>query len=103
MSRDGESTDPRLDPVASAVAIVASTLAQGTPTRHISGDELDEAAAVIVETLRALGHDVLIQPSGVWDLGSLSPGEAHRFAQEALATMLECAGVKLEWEPRADN
>ena len=99
MSRDVESTNPRQDPVTSAVAIVASTLAQGTPTRHISRDELDEAAAVIVETLRALGHDAVIQPSGVWDLGSLSPGEAIRFAREALATVFERAGVKVEWEP----
>ena len=95
--------DPRQDPVASAVAIVASTLAEGAPTRHISKGELDEAAAVIVGTLRALGHDVVIQPSGVWDLGSLSPGEALRFTQEALATVFARAGVKLEWNPRADN
>lgn len=95
--------DPQQDPVASAVEIVASTLAEGTPTRHISGGELDEAAAVIVEALRAFGHDVVIQPSGVWDLGSLSPGEPLRFAQEALATVFERAGVKVEWEPRAAN
>jgi hypothetical protein len=67
-----------------AVATIAASLADGTPTRVIPRCELEDAARAIVVSLREANLDRVLVPTGVWDLQALTEKEELIFAREAV-------------------
>jgi hypothetical protein len=87
-------------PIEWAVAIIATSLAVGQPTRIVSAGELEDAAGVIVNALREAGQDRVLTSTGVWDLVALAEGETLTFAREAVAQLFDCLRVSIVWNPR---
>jgi hypothetical protein len=81
-----------------AVATIATALALGMPTRVVSAEELEDAADVIVGALREGGQDHVLMSTGVWDLVSLTHGEAATFAREVVAQLFDRLRVSIVWD-----
>lgn len=97
MSREG-GRESGLGSVEWALATIATVLAEGTPSRITPMCELAEAAGTIVGALRGAGTDLVLLPSGVWDLRFLSEAEGLDFAREAAATLFERLHVRIVWK-----
>lgn len=82
-----------------AVATIATSLADGTPTRVIPRCELENAARAIVVALREANLDQVLMPTGVWDLEALTDEEELVFVREAVAQLFEGLRVNIVWDP----
>ena len=84
-----------------AVATIAASLAEGTPTRVIPRWELENAARAIVVAMRGANLDLVLMPTGVWDLEALTEEEELVFAREAVAQLFERLRMKIVWDSTA--
>jgi hypothetical protein len=80
-----------------AFATIASSLAEGTPSRVVSKSELEDAAGAFTQTFREAGHECVLLTSGVWDLSSLAEGEELTFSREAVASLFDRNGLRVVW------
>jgi hypothetical protein len=80
-----------------AVATIATSLADGTPTRVVPTSELEDAARAIVGAFREADLDRVLMPTGVWDLSALAEGEKLAFARDVVAQLFERLRVTIVW------
>jgi hypothetical protein len=86
------------------IAVVGSTLADGTPNAAgPSPADVAEAAERILISCRESGQNHVVTSSGVWALAWLQDGEVIEFARDLVGGWLEAKGLELKWVGNGDR